>query len=272
MEALASGCLTTAFVWAQHHNAVGVVANAAPAPLRERFLAELCSGRVRSGVAFAGLRRPGPPILTAALEGDALVLEGEVPWLTGWGRIDVVHVAARRGDGDVVWALVDAATSASFSVRPLELAALNASATVAAAFTRHVVPADRVTLVEPFATWSARDEAALWRNGFMALGVAGRCAALLGDDGLRAEIAACRAVLATEPVAAAPAARAHAAAIALRAAAALVAAGGGRSMLRGAQAQRLAREALFLLVFGQTASIRQAQLERFAEATAAGRG
>ena len=55
IEIVASGCLTTAFVWIQHHGAVRAVAEG-PAALRERWLARLCSGQVRAGVAFSGLR------------------------------------------------------------------------------------------------------------------------------------------------------------------------------------------------------------------------
>jgi hypothetical protein len=47
----------------------------------------------------------------------------------------------------------------------------------------------------------------------------------------------------------------------MRAASTLVVSGGGRSILTDHHAQRLAREAMFLLVFGQTPSIRRAQME-----------
>ncbi|HEV8065954.1 MAG TPA: hypothetical protein VGP46_14015, partial [Acidimicrobiales bacterium] len=69
-----------------------------------------------------------------------------------------------------------------------------------------------------------------------------------------------RQALVTAEPAAMPAARARASLLALDCAAAVIAAGGGRSMDRRAQAQRLGREALFLLVQGQTASIRGEQL------------
>ena len=48
----------------------------------------------------------------------------------------------------------------------------------------------------------------------------------------------------------------------MRMAVALVVAGGARSILAQAHAQRLAREALFLLVFGSRPPIRTALLER----------
>jgi hypothetical protein len=55
-------------------------------------------------------------------------------------------------------------------------------------------------------------------------------------------------------------ARAHAADLALRSAATLVVKQGARSILRDQHAQRLMREATFLLVFGTRAPIQQALL------------
>ena len=37
-----------------------------------------------------------------------LVIDGVAPWVSGWGLTDVIHVAARTPDDDVVWLLVDA--------------------------------------------------------------------------------------------------------------------------------------------------------------------
>jgi alkylation response protein AidB-like acyl-CoA dehydrogenase len=59
-----------------------------------------------------------------------------------------------------------------------------------------------------------------------------------------------------------PEERARASELALRAATTLVVSGGGRSIALDHHAQRLAREALFLLVFGQTAAIKAVQLHR----------
>ena len=62
-----------------------------------------------------------------------------------------------------------------------------------------------------------------------------------------------------------PLSAAQASELALRAATTLVVAGGGRSIATDQQAQRLAREAIFLLVFGQTSAIKAAQLDRLAD-------
>jgi alkylation response protein AidB-like acyl-CoA dehydrogenase len=99
-------------------------------------------------------------------------------------------------------------------------------------------------------------------NGSLALGVGARCASLLDNAPLREAVTACRVALDQASPAAMPAARAAASELALHAATTLVVTGGGRSITLDHDAQRLAREALFLLVFGQTASIKTAQLDR----------
>lgn len=54
VEGIASGCLTTAFVWIQHHGAVQALAAAPDSPLARGWLADLCAGRRRTGLAIGG--------------------------------------------------------------------------------------------------------------------------------------------------------------------------------------------------------------------------
>ncbi|HVC25347.1 MAG TPA: acyl-CoA dehydrogenase family protein [Acidimicrobiales bacterium] len=259
LEELASGCLTTTFVWAQHHNAVRALA-AAPPALRDRFLPDLAAGRVRAGVAFGSLRRPGPPLLVATRDPGGWLLDGTAPFVTGWGHLDVLHVAARTADGAVAWLLADGEDGPTLSSAPLGLAAVSASATVALTFSGHFVKGDRLTLLEPFEQWQRRDRSALRPNGALALGVARRCARLLGSELIAREVERARARLEGADDAGVPRARAEATALATRAAAELVVARGSRAVGLADDAQRLYREAMFLLVFGQTADIRAEQL------------
>jgi alkylation response protein AidB-like acyl-CoA dehydrogenase len=259
VEALAGGSLTTAFVWVQHHGAVRAVARGTR-EMREAWLAALCSGSCRAGVAFGSLRRPGPPALVARPCGDGWLLHGTAPWVTGWGSVDVVHVAARTDDGRIVWSLVDGRPGPTIAATRLRLAAVNASATVTLAFDGHMVAQDRVTLVEDFGAWRERDRSGLRPNGSLALGVATRCAELLGSSRLHAEIDASRARLDAAEVNELPEARAAATFVAMDAATELLVSRGGRAVILEDHAQRLAREAMFLMVFGQTGSIRDAQL------------
>jgi alkylation response protein AidB-like acyl-CoA dehydrogenase len=259
VEILAGGCLTTTFVWLQHQNPVRAVAASATPGLREEWLMPLCAGERRAGIALAG-ERPGPPLLSARRDGGDLVLDGEAPWVSGWGLIDVLLVAAREGDR-VVRALIDAVASPSIAAEPLSLVAVNASGTVTLRFHGHRVPAERIVGDEALVVVLERDAARLRMNGSLALGVAGRCCWLFGPGPLDAELDATRAALDAATTAELPAARAHAAELAMRSAAALAVAGGARSILAGQHAQRLVREATFLLVFGSRPPIRASLLE-----------
>ena len=194
IEILAGACLSTTFVWMQHHGVVRAVA-AGPAALRQEMLGPLCRGERRAGVALAGLL-PGPPRLRARAAGGAgggYVLDGVSPWVTGWDYIDTLYVAARREDDTIVWALLDVApgagagaspTAASLTAEPLSLVAVMASSTVQLSFTGHPVPQERVTATLPFAQWPGRDAAGLRANGSLALGLAARCCELIGPGPL----------------------------------------------------------------------------------------
>lgn len=265
IEVLAGGCLTTTFVWVQHLSTAALVSSVAGA-VHAEWARALATGERRVGIAFSHLRRPGPALLTATACEGGFLLDGSAPLVTGWGLVDAIHVAALSG-GDIVWLLADAEAGTTLEVRRLELAAVNASATVALRFARHFVPGSRVTVVQPLAEWLERDAAGLRTNGSLSLGVAGRCVALLAEAGrgeaadrLGERVELSRRALAAASVEGLPHARAVASLTAHDAAAALVVAGGGRSMVRSEHAQRLAREATFLLVQGQTEAIRSSQL------------
>jgi alkylation response protein AidB-like acyl-CoA dehydrogenase len=260
VEALAGGCLSTTFLWLQHRNPVRAVAASSTPGMRDEWLAPLCRGERRAGIALAG-NRPGPPLLVASTTPDGLCLSGEAPWVSGWGRIDVLLVAARRGD-TVVTALVDAAAGPTLQAERLELVGANPSGTVTLSFLEHPVAADRIVGEEPHAQVLERDAASLRMNGSLALGVASRCCRLMGRSAFDEELAGTRAELDAATTQTLPAARARASELAVRAATALTVTQGSRSILRDQHAQRLAREALFLLVFGSRPPIRAELLRR----------
>jgi alkylation response protein AidB-like acyl-CoA dehydrogenase len=265
VEALASGCLTTAFAWVQHLGAVLTVASSENAALRDEWIGPLCRGECRAGLALGGAV-PGPAKLVARETDDGWTFDGGTPFLSGWGRIDVVHTAARTDDGRVVWAFVDATESPALEVKRLELVALNATATVRATFREHPVPAGRVTSVSPFRD-GPTPPPVLAIHGSLALGVAARCCTLLGPSPLDDELAACRAELGRLDPETIEAARASAGELALRAAAALVTQRGSRSLLVEDHTQRLAREALFALVYALRPGSRDELLSRLGAAT-----
>ena len=259
IEILASGCLTTTLVWMQHFGLLGNVVFG-PDPLRERWSEDAARGRVRGGIAFGGLL-PGPPVLTATPAEGGWTLDGFAPWVSGWGRIDLVHVAARGPDDTVVNVVIDAVEGDGVTAERQRLAALDASATVRLDFASVRVPEERLLSIQPYDP-AASLGASLRLNGSLALGVARRCCALIGSSPLDDELVTRRTALDTAEPDEMAAERAAASAFAMRAATALMVHVGSRSVLQDEHAQRIAREAMFLLVFGNRPMIRTALLDQ----------
>ena len=264
-EALAGGCLATTFVWIQHHSGVRALAASPNAALRAELLPKLCAGDVRGGIALGGLR-PGPARLTAREAKGGWVLDGRVPFITGWRLIDIMLVAALVPGllGEAARELrifVDAREASGLEVRRLPLAAANASSTVEATFRDFFVPAERVVSLEPYEPPPAYDGGGRG-NGSLSLGVAGRCCTLMGPSALDGALDAARARLDAATPETMAVARAAASELALRAAARLAVHAGSGSLLTSSQAQRLLREAHFLIVFGTRPAIRAELLSR----------
>jgi alkylation response protein AidB-like acyl-CoA dehydrogenase len=288
-ETLAGACGVTFFTWVQHHAPVRLLASSENVGLRERWLGDLCRGAVLGGVAFAYLRRPGPPAVRARRAGGGWVVEGEAPWVTSWGLAGLYAVAARvEGDGPVLFCAV--APDASGSLRaspPLALAAMSASATVRLSFEGLRVPDDDVISTVDFDRWRERDRLATAQPHPAALGLTATAVALLARraeesgqpaarraaEALGAELGECRSRsyrLAADPAAGDAhlgrlvEARSWGLDLALRSAQALVAATGGGAMALSHPAQRLVREASFWAIQAQSAALREATLARLA--------
>lgn len=270
-EELAGGCLTTAFVWVQNRGLVmTLAAGGAPAALRDRWLGPVCRGELRGGVTLPGLI-PGPPLLRARPADGGWLLDGEAPWVTGWGLIDLLLVAASGPDGSVVSLIMDPVPQPGLTVTRQRLTAANASVTVRLGFDGVMVPAERWAGQEPFDPAEGLRPDRLRINGSLACGLVRRCCRLLGPGPLDDELAACREQLddaVTAGEAAMAQARAVASELAVRAAAALAVRDGSRSVTVDGHAQRLAREALLLLVFASRPGIKSALLRRLGAAYA----
>jgi alkylation response protein AidB-like acyl-CoA dehydrogenase len=256
VEVIAGGCLTTAFVWTQHLGAVFAVIATRNDDLWRTWLPPMASGEVRAGLSLSAMR-PGPATLRAVEDGTQWRITGTAPWVTGWGVVDVIYTGARTDDGRIVWCLVDAVSSESMRAAPIELTAANASGTVELAFAGHEVTADRVVSIPAYREPPPHDGGGR-HNGSLALGVAARCCRLIGETPLRDEVDAARRRLDGADEYEMASARANACEVAMRCAAALVVHTGSRAAVAGTHAERLIREAAFLLVFGSRPAIRDA--------------
>ena len=262
IAALAGGCLTTTFVWLQHLTPLMAVASIAQPRDRERWLAPLASGKVRAGLAMAR-----PELIRVRAVPGGYELTGESAWVTGWELIHVLLVGGVDERDMLHFFLVDARESApseppTLTVRPTQLMAVQASRTVSLTFNRHFVPADRLGLTQPLNQFVAAEAGGSAMNGFLAVGVAERCARLLETDDLEADIADTRQRLLNATGDEVPDARAQSSLLAARAAARLVVRTGSRSVLMDENAGRLHRESGFLLVFGLRPAIKESLLRR----------
>jgi alkylation response protein AidB-like acyl-CoA dehydrogenase len=265
MEELASSCLATTFVLAQHFRLLGAMLDpATPASIREPMLGSTIRGETKGGVALTGLL-PGPSSLLAKPAPGGWLLEGTAPWVSGWGIVDVICVFARGPAGPegetVVTLLLDARPQDGLSVTPLHLSALNATRTVRLGFAGFFVGEDRIIGSQPYESASRESETRLRLNGSFALGIARRCCALLGPSPLDAELRQCRASLDEANGTHIAGARAAASELAARAAHLVVVSRGSRAAVAGDPAERLNREAAFLLVFGSRPAIKDALLK-----------
>ena len=268
-ESLSGGCLTTSFVWAQHAGP-SKAAIETTGPMRQRWAEALATGESRGGVAFAHLNRPGTPVLLAEPRAGGWEFSGSAPFVTGWGHIDVVLTAARHNDS-VVWAMLDAQDCETISSRRLTLAAIDSAVTVELSFDKHPVAEASVISVENFAEWTDRYRKGLRANGSNPLGVAARAAKLLGPSLLDGQLIDARDRINAATVEELPAARALLGDLCVRATSALIANVGGSALFMEQQAQRLARESLFLLVQGQTPEIKEHHMRLLTESADLGK-
>ena len=282
IASVGSGCGATFFVWVQHLGVVRSVRSSPNTALVDTLLAPLCAGELIAGVAFAHVRRAGPPAILATRVGDGgWRLDGHAPWVTSWGLADWFCVAAETATGELVWSMIPASATAGITATPLALPVFEATGTVAVAFDGCTIPVDQVVTIEDAAAWRAADRGRAATGQPAVLGVADRAIRLLDDATdadatlaarrLRDELGAAwrhdDALVGAGPhddveshIAAASDHRASCLHLARRATTALIAAAGGRGMDLGHPAQRLAREADFYVIQAQTADGRAATL------------
>jgi alkylation response protein AidB-like acyl-CoA dehydrogenase len=286
LEIVASGCGTTAFVYFQHLVGCRHIAAGENAELASRVLPAYAGGDRFCTLAFSHLRRPGPPTLRVAADGDAFVFDGAAPWATGAGIADDVLLAGTDDDGSSIWVVVPLADGPGMRVsEPMPLAAANASATVSLACDGLRVGRDAfVKRVSP-AQLAGDTAGAILFFTALSLGVAVAAAALVAERTAGTDVLAGHAAGLSDEIERARSAvdvcagragetgfdeqavavRAWCVDLGMRAAHAAVVASGGRANLAADPAQRLLREAMLYTLTAQTLGLRAASLRRLSE-------
>jgi alkylation response protein AidB-like acyl-CoA dehydrogenase len=263
VEELASACLTSTFVLIQHFRLLAALLDpSTPSEIRD-LLPLAVRGDLKGGVALSGLL-PGPPRLRANETTNGWRLDGDAPWVSGWGIVGVLFLTARQSDDTVVSFVIDAVEQPGLRVIRHRLSAMNASSTVQLLFTNFFIPNERYVGSQPYAPGLERPEG-LRVNGSLALGITRRCCDLLGPTSLDDELRQCRDDLDAYETKDIAVSRARAAELAVRAAHVLAVSRGSQSAISGDIAERTTREAALLLVFASRPAIKESLLDLMIE-------
>lgn len=275
---------TLAFCQTQHQSAVAMLARSDNEELKSAYLPFMADGSKQVGIGFSQLRRPGPPIMRAEPIRDGYVLNGTVPWVTGWSFFPEFLVGASLPDGRAAFAVVPLVAGKGIHISdPMKLAAMESALTVAVEFDDFTVSNSQVAFVRE-AGWIANsDMINIALQGHFAIGCAlggldvvqaaymRKQEQFLADthETLRAELEACRAattevqnLAGEETTEERLHVRAWAVDLAYRCAQAAVVSSSGAANHLSHPAQRIYREALVFSVSAQTTSIMKATLAR----------
>jgi alkylation response protein AidB-like acyl-CoA dehydrogenase len=301
-EEMARASGTLAFLTTQHQSAVSMIANGENDALKQEYLPKMANGERLVGIGFSQLRRSGPPIMRAKRVEGGYLLDGHVPWITGWTFFPEFMIGAMLPDGQAVFAvapLVDldqetifqgqSASDESFTdgqVRispPMQLAAMGAAMTVTAEFSNFMVRDEKVAFLRPAGWIQNSDMINIALQGHFAIGCAmagidvvrqnaiKKPFCFLEDavDALESELAALKMATAQAQKSADDSTtperlqvRAWAIDFAARCAHAAIAASSGAANSIDHPAQRIYREALVFTVSAQTPQVMEATLNR----------
>lgn len=282
LVAQTSGSL--AFLQTQHQSAASLISRSENRELKNAYLPAMVDGRKALGIGFSQLRRPGPPIMTAEPAGDGYILNGEVPWITGYDIFREFVIGATLPTGQAMFAVVPFESTESIQLsEPMRLCAMESALTVSGTFTKHPVTADKVLFIRP-SDWIAKNDMInITLQGHFALGCAqaginvlrqaferrGHAFVQEAADALQVELDQCRAQAEEaqadgnqETTAERLQIRASAIDLAVRCAHAAITASSGAANSLAHPAQRIYREALVYTVSAQTTDIMRATLER----------
>ena len=270
-ELLAGSDASTWFTWAQHHTPTRVAIEAGAKELAQKF----ARGELLAGVAFAHVRRPGPPNPVAVRVDGGWHISGTLDWVTGWDVVDrILIVIASPADDAYLHAYIEPTPAEGLEIgAPLALMAMGGTHTRPITMTEFFVPDDQVVALIDRTTWHGRDDVTTAQVSPAVFGLIRASIAELAalsmrrGDRLGSELSGAITVEATELRKRAYACtdveenlqlRAASLALMEKATDAVINMSAGAAMLQGNVAGRRAREARFLMVQAQTQASRSA--------------
>ena len=286
-ELIARADASTWFCWVQHQTPLTILRDFASPEAVSRHsevLDGLETGELLAGVAFAHVRRPGPPNPTATRVEGGWSISGTLDWVTGWDIADVVMVMVSVESSLLCFFLRAGEVPSSYPGlevgEPLRLLAMGGTHTRPIRLDGLCVPDDDVIAMLNADTWKQADEVKTANVNPAIFGIARGAISELDDFANERDDSRMRALatsLAREcidirtrayaaidegiDVAIRLRLRAEALDLLMRACLAVVTSRAGASMLTGSSIERRVREALFMQVQAQTAATRAAMLD-----------
>jgi alkylation response protein AidB-like acyl-CoA dehydrogenase len=269
-EAIASASLATALVLSQRDSAVGLIVGAEDWPMRGQILARMARGDCFATIGIAQLttsRQSGAPALRASVIDDGYRLDGVIPWCTGAAKAELVIAGAVLEDGRQILFALPTDLPGVRVEPPMPLVSLRSSWTAQIECQGATLP-QRWLMRGPVAkALASRSKGLVIPQAFLAFGLcrggleliakhdSDRARSLAGRfseqlEALRGQtIELCQPGREAEAAAAAPALRGACNDLAVRITQSAVALYKGSALRMDHPAQRLAREAMFLLVW-----------------------
>ena len=263
-EAIASASLATALVVSQRDSAVGLIEGSENQELRKEILPGLGRGDFFSTIGIAQLTTSRQSGLRAAGDGNYFKLDGVIPWCTGAAKAKSIVAGAVTEDGQQILFALPTDLAGVAIAPPMELVSLRSSWTSRVEL--HGVRLDRRQILRGPAVkaLSGKSKGIPLGQTFLAFGLCRGALELMREDpsersrslaarfserlsGLRDEVLeVCSSGRETD---AGPRLRAACNDLTLRITQSLVTLQKGSALLMDHPAQRLAREALFFLVW-----------------------
>ena len=295
-----SGAL--AFLTTQHQSAVSMISGGENEALKQEYVPKMASGERLVGIGFSQLRRSGPPVMKAEPVEGGYMLDGHVPWITGWKFFPEFLIGATLPDGRALFAVVplvdldqevvvkDGSTETKTGTLrispPMVLASMGTAMTVSANFTGFFLSNDKVAFIKPAGWIQNSDMINIALQGHFAIGCAMAgidvvranaekkpfCFLLDAAEALESELAALRMSTAQAQKSTDDSTtqerlnvRAWAIDFAVRCAHAAVTSSSGAANSVDHPAQRIYREALVYTVSAQTPAVMEATLLRLTQ-------
>jgi alkylation response protein AidB-like acyl-CoA dehydrogenase len=254
--------------------------------LKRAYLPKMANGERLVGIGFSQLRRSGPPLMRAERVDEGYILDGTVPWVTGWSFFPEFLIGAMLPDGRALFGIVPLPVEPTKGIGvspPMELAAMGTAMTVSVEFERHLLRHDRVAFIREAGWIKNSDMINIALQGHFAMGCALAGLDVLEQNAskkpmeflktvhgqLLEELRECKRATANaqqsvseETTEERLQVRAWAIDLAVRCAHAAVTSSSGAANSLQHPAQRIYREALVYTVSAQTPSIMEATLNR----------